>query len=50
MNGTPTRQELERKLARCRELARAFPFGSTAEMIRDMETELREQLRFIERQ
>jgi len=50
MEVTPTRQELEQKLARCRELAREFPLGSTAEMIRDMETELREQLHSIEGQ
>jgi hypothetical protein len=47
MDATPTKQELEQKLARCLELAREFQRGPTAEMIRDMETELREQLRSI---
>jgi hypothetical protein len=32
---------IEGKLARCRELAREFPKGPTAEMIREMEDELR---------
>ena len=46
-----TRQKLaiENKLARCRELAREFPEGHTAEMIRDMEDELRQQLRDLDR-
>jgi hypothetical protein len=48
MDATPTKQELEQKLARCQELAREFPRGETAEMIRDLEAELREQLRVIE--
>jgi hypothetical protein len=43
-----TKQELERKLARCLELAREFPNGSMAEMIRDMEAETREELRVAE--
>jgi hypothetical protein len=50
MDATPTKQELKPKLARCLELAREFPRGPTAEMIRDMETELREQLRSIKGQ
>jgi len=48
MDVTPSKQELERKLARCLELAKEFPRGETAEMIRDLEAELREQLRAIE--
>ena len=42
------KQALEIRLARCLELAREFPSGSTAELIRDLETELRGQLRSIE--
>jgi hypothetical protein len=36
------------KLARCLQLAREFPIGPTAEMIRDLEAELRGQLRTLE--
>ena len=46
MDTPPTKQELDRKLARCLELAR--PNGSMAEMIRDMEAETREELRVAE--
>jgi hypothetical protein len=48
MDAPPAKQELELKLARCLELAREFPSGPTAEMLRDMEIELREQLRLLE--
>lgn len=43
-----TKQDLERQLARCHELARAYPQGPIAETIRDMEEEVREQLRTLE--
>lgn len=36
------------KLARCLQLAREFASGPTAEMIRDLEAELRGQLRTLE--
>ena len=42
------RQDLERQLARCHELALEYPHGSMAETIRDMEEEVREQLRTLE--
>ena len=48
MDATDTKQQLEHKLARCRELAEEFRNGPTAEMIRDMEVELREQIRALE--
>ena len=48
MDATHTKQELERKLARCLELAREYPHGSMAETISDMEAEIREQLRIAE--
>jgi hypothetical protein len=46
----PTKLELEAKLARCRELVREFPDGSIAAMIRDLEDELRQQIRKLESQ
>ena len=49
MDAADTKQQLEHKLARCRELAEEFRNGPTAEMIHDMEDELREQLRALER-
>jgi hypothetical protein len=49
MGPPETKQELEAKLARCRELAEEFRNGPTAEMIRDMEDELREQMRALNR-
>jgi hypothetical protein len=49
MDITPTKEELERRLAGCLELAREYPHGSIAEMIRDMEEEVREQLRTLEK-
>jgi hypothetical protein len=42
------KQAIEAKLARCRELAREFPDGPTAAMIRDLENELRDQVRALE--
>jgi hypothetical protein len=45
MTVPPTRAELETRLARCRELLREFPTGSIPQMLHDMEDELREQLR-----
>ena len=44
-----TKQELERKLAHCHELARVYPDGPMAETIRDMEDEVHEQLRTLTR-
>jgi hypothetical protein len=41
-------QELEAKLARCAALAEEFRNGETADMIRDMEAELRQQIRDLE--
>lgn len=48
MDARITAQDLEQKLARCLELARAYPDGCMAETIRDMEEEVREQLRNLE--
>jgi hypothetical protein len=42
------KQAIEAKLARCHELARQYPGGETAQMIRDLEEELRQQLRAVE--
>jgi len=50
MERNQEKQTIEAKLARCRELAQEFPDGATAQMIRDMEDELREQLRAVDRQ
>jgi hypothetical protein len=43
------KQALKAKLARCCELAKEFPHGSTAQMIRDMEEEFRQQIRELEK-
>jgi hypothetical protein len=43
MDRNREKQLIETKLARCRDLAQQFRDGPTAEMIRDMEAELREQ-------
>jgi hypothetical protein len=40
---------LEEKLARCQALAKEFPDGPTAEMIRDIEKEIRDQLRSLKK-
>jgi hypothetical protein len=48
MDTEMTRHDLERKLARCHELAREYPTGPMAETVRDMEEEVREQLRALE--
>jgi hypothetical protein len=40
---------IETKLARCRELAKEFRDGSTAQMLRDMEDELRQQIRDLDK-
>jgi hypothetical protein len=39
---------MEAKLARCRELAKEFRLGPTADMRRDLDEELREQMRALE--
>ena len=44
MGSSQERAELEAKLARCRDLAREFREGPTADMIRDLETEICESL------
>ena len=49
MTVPPIRLELETRLAKCRELLREFPDGSIPQMIHDMEDELREQLRELDR-
>jgi hypothetical protein len=47
MDDKLTKQRLEQKLARCLELASEYAHGSTAELIRDTEDEVREQLRAL---
>ncbi|MCA1469771.1 hypothetical protein I6F09_17910 [Bradyrhizobium sp. IC3195] len=42
------RQALEVRLARCLELAKQFPTGPTAQMLEDLEVELRDQIRVLE--
>jgi hypothetical protein len=42
------KQEIETKLASCRELMGEFPDGPTAQMIHEIEDELREQIRKLE--
>jgi hypothetical protein len=49
MDRNREKQAVEEKLARCRDLAEEFREGPTAEMIRDLEAELREQLRAFEK-
>jgi len=49
MDRTQEKQAIESKLARCRELAKEFPHGSIAKMIRDMEEEFRQQIRELEK-
>jgi hypothetical protein len=44
------KQALEEKLARCRDLASEFREGPTAEMIRILEAELREQIRRLDKE
>jgi hypothetical protein len=48
----PSREKnaIEVKLARCRELAKEFPHEPTAQMIRDLEAELRRPLREPEKE
>jgi hypothetical protein len=41
--------EIKLKLERCRQLAREFPDGPTTQHIRDLENELRDQLRALEK-
>ena len=49
MDQNREKQAVETKLIRCRELAQEFQHGPTAEMIRDMEADLREQLRRMDK-
>jgi hypothetical protein len=44
-----TKLELEARLARCRELLREFPGGSITQMLHDMEEELIQQLRDLDK-
>lgn len=44
MNREHEKQVLEERLERCRELALQFPTGATADLIRELEADLREQL------
>ena len=48
MEAGAIRQDLEQRLERCVELAREFTDGSMGETLRDVEVELREQLRELE--
>ena len=48
MDREKEKKAIEAKLARCHELAQEFRDGPTAEMVRDLEAELREQLRTLE--
>lgn len=50
MTAVPTKLELEAKLRRYRKLAREFPNGSIAATIRDMEADVREQIRELDKQ
>ena len=50
MGQPETKQALEAKLARCRALAEEFRNGETADMLRDMEGELRQQIRELDGQ
>jgi hypothetical protein len=44
------KQAIETKLARCRELAEEFRDGSIAQMMRDLEDELLQQIQGLESQ
>ena len=48
MDRTREKEALASKLARCRELAEEFRDGPTAEMIHDLEMELREKIMQLE--
>ena len=48
MDGDQEKEAVEWKLATCRDLAREFPDRETAQMIRELEEELRQQLRDLE--
>ncbi|XIA64740.1 hypothetical protein ACFIOY_39165 [Bradyrhizobium sp. TZ2] len=50
MDRNREKQAIEPKLAKCRELAKEFPHDPTAQMIRDLEVELRQQMRELEKQ
>jgi hypothetical protein len=43
------KRSIEAKLARCRELAKEFTLGPTADMLRDLKDELGEQMRALEK-
>jgi adenine-specific DNA methylase len=48
MDRNREKQALEQKLVRCRKLAEEFRHGETARMVREMEEELRQQIRELE--
>ena len=50
MDRSREKRSIEAKLASCRELAKEFPHEPTAQMIRDLEAELRQQLRELKKE
>jgi hypothetical protein len=48
MDRNQEKKAIERKLATCRDLARQYSDGEMARMIRELEEELRQQLRDLE--
>ena len=49
MTVPPTRAELEARLAKCRELLREYLEGSIPQMLHDLEDELLQQLRAMDK-
>ena len=49
MTVPPTKLELEARLAKCRELLREYPEGSIPRMLHDLEEELLQQLRDLDK-
>jgi len=49
MTEPPTKLELEARLAKCRELVREFPDGAIPQMLHDLEDDLLQQLRDLDR-
>ena len=48
MDGNESRAELNRRLAKWQELAREYPTGPTAEIIREMQDEIAERIRKLD--
>ena len=48
MNLTQRKQEIEEKLARCRQIKADYPEGPTAKHLRELEAELQAQLRVLD--